>query len=89
MSRWCPHCERPGYHLKWCRYWEKGLSRFLRDQMLDRLGANLAAAGALCAAYWEGWEQREHHDLYGQHGYRVDEGWQPNASGSPMPGWSP
>jgi hypothetical protein len=48
----------------------------IRDSM-HCLAHNLVIAGALCAAFWQGHEQREHEQLYSNHGYRTDEGWRP------------
>jgi hypothetical protein len=51
-------------------------------ERLECLAANLRIAGALCAAYWEGWEQHEHHQLYSAHGYRTDSQWMPGCGRS-------
>lgn len=69
-----------------------GPRNFICDQCVDvaaehidgvtlrTLATNLAVAGGLCAAFWEGWEQREHHDLYSKHGYRTDQDWRPGCA---------
>jgi hypothetical protein len=44
---------------------------------LATLAHNLAWAASLCEAFWQGWEEREHHDLYSSHGYRTEQDWRP------------
>ncbi len=44
---------------------------------LDNLARNLRDAGGLCAAFWQGHEQREHERLYSDHGYRECDDWYP------------
>jgi len=41
------------------------------------LAHNPATAGALCQAFDDGWEEREHWDLYAKHGYRTEQAWAP------------
>ena len=44
---------------------------------LRTLASNLAAAGALCEAFAQGYDQHEHEQLYSNHGYRTDGDWRP------------
>lgn len=79
----CDECREDGY----CDEEPDGYDPFApsleeleRDAMsacLYTLARNLRDASALCAAFWEGWEENEHHRLYAMHGYRTDQAWRP------------
>lgn len=49
---------------------------FMRER-LEALASNLATAAGLCAAFEQGYEQREHERLYSDHGYRMEQDWRP------------
>lgn len=82
MYRDCGSCNfvRRTYGRAWCVWCRDGIVEAARI-----LARNLRDAGALCAAFWEGWDQREHHDLYSAHGYRTEQNWRPGC-GRPTPG---
>jgi hypothetical protein len=44
---------------------------------LGLLSYNIGIAAMLCAAFWQGHEQREHEQLYSNHGYRECDDWYP------------
>jgi hypothetical protein len=72
------HCDFERY-TKLCNVCTRLLAETCRT-----LTHNLAIGAALCSAFWEGWEQHEHHDLYSAHGYRTEMDWRPGC-GRPAP----
>lgn len=61
----------------WCGFCGGTGEDWLDLSPLATLAFNLGIAAGLCMTFWEGWEQREHHDLYSAHGYRTEQDWRP------------
>jgi hypothetical protein len=88
---WCGTEVNPSMRTGWDRTPQVGAFKFhfsCAESMsfaFDNLARNLRDAAALCAAFWQGHEQREHEQLYSNHGYRTDQDWAPGC-GRPVKG---